>query len=449
METITHPTIIFAAATAAMTMFMLHQRQKVKIIVETKKKDNVKRQKKISLSNTMPSFSTHAIHAGQPPDSSTGGVCVPINLSTTFSQNNIGVPTGANHPAGYNKGFDYARGTNPTRNAFEICIAQLEKGAKYCAAYGSGMAALTTVVHLCKHGDHIICCDDSYGGTQRLLRTIAGPIYNISSSYIDFNEPGALEKELKQYPNTTLIMFETPSNPTLKIIDFEKVVKVAKKYNVLTSCDNTFASLNGSQPLTFGVDIVVHAITKYINGHSDVVGGVVLTSNIELYKKFKHLQNSMGACLSPFDSYMAMRGVKTLSIRMERCEQNAMEIATYLENHTKVEKVLYPGLRSHPQHELACRQMSSFGGMISFFVKGDLNDCRTLLSNLKLFTLAESLGAVESLIESPALMTHHSVPLERLKEAGVEPNLVRVSVGIENVKDLINDFEQAFSFVGR
>jgi cystathionine gamma-lyase len=310
------------------------------------------------------------------------------------------------------------------------------------------MAALTAVVHLCKHGDHIICCDDSYGGTQRLLRTIAGPIYNISSSYVDFNNPGTLEKEIQKNPNTTLIMFETPSNPTLKIIDIQNVVTVAKKYNILTSCDNTFSSLNGSQPLSFGVDVVVHAITKYINGHSDVLGGVVLTANPELHGKLRHIQNSIGAVLSPFDSYLALRGVKTLSIRMEKCEKNAMAIATYLENHKKVSKVLYPGLKSHPQHELACKQMKSFGGMISFFVDGDLSDCKSLLSNLKVFALAESLGAVESLIESPALMTHQSVPVERLKEVGVEPNLVRVSVGIEDVEDLINDFDQAFSFVG-
>ena len=403
----TFPTsVIFTVAAASATIYLVREKgkresaQHAAVHRSLSTAGKVVKGKRRAVKQVLPSFCTDAIHGGQPADPGTGGVCVPINLSTTFAQKDIGVPPGRDHYAGYGKGFAYARGANPTRNSFELCIKDLEKGADYCCAYGSGMSALTAVVHLCKHGDHIICCDDAYGGTQRLLRTVAGPIYNISSSYIDFNAPGALENELEKFPNTTMIIFETPSNPTLKIIDFEKVVNVAKKYNVLTSCDNTFASLNGSQPFTFGVDIVVHAITKYINGHSDVVGGVVLTADLKLHQRLKHIQNSIGGVLSPFDSYMALRGVKTLGIRMERCEKNAMVIAKYLENHSKVSRVFYPGLLSHPQYDIACKQMTSFGGMISFLVDGDLNDCRIFLSNLKVFTLAESLGAVESLIES-------------------------------------------------
>ena len=339
--------------------------------------------------------------------------------------------------------FDFTPPANPTRNSFERCIASIE-GAKYCIAYSSGVSALSAIIHCCKHGDHIICCDDAYSGTQRLLRTIAAPIYNISSSYVDFNEDGKLAAEISKFPNTTLIMFETPSNPTLKLIDFHTVVKAVQRKRIFTMCDSTFMSPAGQSPLTFGIDMVVHSTTKYVNGHSDVLGGVVCTNNDYLKKKLRHYQNACGCVLSPFDSYLVLRGVKTLSLRMDRHESNALKLASWLEQHPQVESVRYPGLPSHPQYDLACKQMFSFGGMIAFKIKGGLEAARTFLNRVKVFTLAESLGAVESLIESPALMTHHNVPEERLREAGVEPNLIRVSVGIEAVEDLIEDLDAAF-----
>ncbi len=388
-------------------------------------------------------FCTRAVHDGNEPDPQTGGVCVPINLSTTFAQSKLGTWRGSGHPSSYGEGFDYGRSTNPTRNSFERCIASIE-GAKYCIAYSSGVSALSAVIHCCKHGDHIICCDDAYSGTQRLLRTIAAPIYNISSSYVDFNEDGKLAAEIFKFPNTTLIMFETPSNPTLKLIDFKTVVKAVQRKHIFTMCDSTFMSPAGQSPLTFGIDMVVHSTTKYVNGHSDVLGGVVCTNNDNLKKKLRHYQNACGCVLSPFDSYLVLRGVKTLSLRMDRHESNALKLASWLEQHPQVESVRYPGLQSHPQHDLACKQMFSFGGMIAFKIKGGLKAARTFLNRVKVFTLAESLGAVESLIESPALMTHHNVPEERLREAGVAPNLIRVSVGIEAIEDLIQDLDAAF-----
>ena len=393
-------------------------------------------------------FSTRAIHRGNEHDPATGGVAVPINLSTTFAQTKIGKSPGATHPSSYGFGYDYGRSTNPTRNSLERCVASIES-AEHCVAFASGMSALAALVHCCKHGDHVVCCSDIYSGTQRLLRTIAEPIYNISSSYVDFAEDNgnALRKELRDNPNTKLIIFETPSNPTLKIIDFTIVVNIVKEMKnmkIITACDSTFMSPYGQNPLQFGVDMVVHSVTKYVNGHSDVVGGVVCTNDSKILKSLRHYQNAVGGVLSPFDSYLVLRGVKTLALRMEQHEKNALELASWLENHRKVESVSYPGLSSHPQHKIALKQMHCFGGMVSFRIIGE---ARKLLENVKIFTLAESLGAVESLIESPALMTHHHVPKERLLEAGVAPNLIRISVGIESIEDLISDLEQAFLHV--
>lgn len=334
-------------------------------------------------------FGTRTIHAGQPADAITGAVTTPLSLATTFKQKSPGEHTG----------YEYSRTGNPTRMAFELCIASLEK-AKYALAFASGSAASVSIINMLQAGDHVVTCDDVYGGTNRYFRRVASVSNAISFDFVDLTVEGELEKAI-QPGKTKLLWLETPTNPTLKLCDISKCAEIAHKYGIIVVVDNTFASPFFQNPLTFGADIVVHSVTKYINGHSDVVMGVVATSSDSIYEKLKFLQNSIGAVPAPFDCYMALRGLKTLHLRMERHAQNALEVAKFLEQSPKVEKVVYPGLASHPQHELAKRQMSGFGGMVTFFLKGGLPESRRFLENLELFTLAESLGAVECLAEHP------------------------------------------------
>lgn len=392
----------------------------------------------------MPGFATNIIHVGSEPDAQTGAVAVPISLATTFAQPSPGVPPGQNLDSSYHKGFEYSRTGNPTRAAFERAVAAAES-AKHAVAFASGMAATTTILHMLKSGDHVVCIDDVYGGTQRYFRRVAAPVYNISFDFCDFNTPGELEANIKH--NTKLIWLETPTNPTLKITDIEAVAKIAKASGALLVVDNTFMSPFFQNPLKLGADIVMHSVTKYINGHSDVVGGIVATSDDSINEKLRFLQNGIGGVPSPMDCYLALRGLKTLHIRMERHASNAIAIANLLEAHPAVEKVVYPGLPSHPQHDIAKKQMTGFGGMITFYVKGGITGARAFLENIKVFTCAESLGAVESLAESPVVMTHASVPAEQRAKLGISDSLVRLSVGIENIADLEEDVKQALEFV--
>jgi cystathionine gamma-lyase len=326
-----------------------------------------------------PSFGTNAIHVGQPPDPQTGAVMVPISLSTTFAQESPGVL----------KGYDYSRSGNPTRDAYEKCVAALE-GGKYGLAFASGLATTTTILASLNSGDHVISVDDVYGGTQRLFRRVCAPNTGITFTLVDFTKEGALEGAFT--PKTKLIWLETPTNPTLKVSDIKKTCEIAHKHGAIVVVDNTFLTPYFQRPLSLGADIVMHSVTKYINGHSDVVGGVLVTNNEDLYKKLKFLQNAIGAVPSPFDSFMVLRGIKTLHVRMREHEKNAMAVAKFLEAHPKVEKVHYPGLASHPQHEIAKKQQTGFGGMITFWMKGGLEQSKQFLENLKIFACAESLG---------------------------------------------------------
>jgi cystathionine gamma-lyase len=379
-------------------------------------------------------FATRCIHAGQFPDPITGAVTTPISLATTFVQKSPGLHTG----------YEYSRTGNPTRRAFEECIASLEN-AKYGLAFASGSAATATITNMFQSGDHIISIDDVYGGTNRYLNRVAKPANNMQVSMVDILKAGALEAAITD--KTRMIWIETPTNPTLKICDIEAVVVIAKKHKIIVAVDNTFATPVFQNPLDLGADLVVHSVTKYLGGHSDVVMGVIATSNEEIYTKLKFLQNCIGAVPAPFDCYMALRGVKTLHIRMREHEKNATSVAQFLEKHALVEKVIYPGLQSHPQHELAKKQMKGFGGMVTFFLKGGLPESRTFLESLRLFALAESLGAVESLAEHPAIMTHASVPIEQRRELGISDNLVRLSVGIENIDDIIADLSNSLNAI--
>ena len=378
----------------------------------------------------MSGFRTKVLHGETAPES--GAIVTPITLASTFVQSSPGVHTG----------YEYSRTGNPTRGTFESVIAQCEN-AKFGLAFGSGSAATATVMHLLNAGDHVISVDDVYGGTQRYFKRIASHTNNITYTFVDFNVEGEFEQAITE--KTKLVWLETPTNPTLKISDIAKVAAVCKQKGILLAVDNTFMTPYFQKPLDLGADIVVHSITKYINGHSDVVGGVVCTNNEELYTKFKFLQNGLGAILSPFDSYMALRGLKTLALRMEQHYKNAQTIAEFLEAHPNVEKVYYPGLPSHPQHEIAKKQATGHGGMITFFLKGGLEESRKFLEALKLFVLAESLGAVESLAEHPAIMTHASVPPETRAKLGISDSLIRLSVGIEEIEDLLNDLKGGFS----
>ena len=376
-------------------------------------------------------FSTRCVHAGQEPDPTTGAVMMPIYATSTFVQQSPGV----------HKGYDYARTTNPTRMAFERCIADLE-GGNAAFAFASGLAAIATMLECLDHGSHVIAVDDLYGGSRRLFHRVRERSMGLEVSQIDLTDAGALEAAIR--PNTRLIWIETPTNPLLKLVDLERVAAIGKKRGIWTAADNTFASPYVQNPLEHGFDLVVHSTTKYLNGHSDMVGGVAIVGgNAEIGDQMRFLQNAVGAIQGPFDSFLALRGLKTLALRMERHCSSALKIAEWLERHPKVSRVFYPGLPSHPQHALAKRQMRAFGGMISVELKGTLDDCRRFLERCRLFALAESLGGVESLIEHPALMTHGSVPADVRATLGIGDTLVRLSVGIEDADDLIADLAAA------
>jgi cystathionine gamma-lyase len=376
-------------------------------------------------------FETRAIHAGCEPDPGTGAVMTPIFQTSTYVQES----------PGQHKGYDYSRTHNPTRTALEKNIASLEEGT-YGLAFSSGMSAITAITQLLNTGDHVVCCDDVYGGTFRLFDKVLRK-YKLEFNFIDLTNPQTLEKYTKN--TTRLVWLESPSNPLLKLIDIEAIVRIAKKNNVLVVVDNTFATPFFQKPLKLGADIVMHSTTKFMNGHSDVIGGALVTNDQELYNKLQFLQNAVGAVPSPFDCFLVLRGIKTLAVRMERHEENAMKIAQFLEIHPKVKKVFYPGLKSHSQYDLAKRQMTGFGGVVTFYIKGGLEAARGFLEKVKIFALAESLGGVESLIEHPAIMTHASLPKELREKIGITDELIRISVGIENVEDLIDDIEHALT----
>ena len=377
-------------------------------------------------------FETKAIHAGQEPDPTTGAIMTPISVSSTYVQESPGV----------HKGYDYSRSINPTRKALETCIAELEGGLAGFA-FSSGMAATSTVLEILNTGDHVIAMDDLYGGTYRLFENVRKRSAGLEFTFTDLSNFSNLEAALR--PNTKMIWVESPTNPLLKIVDLKAVSEFAKKHNIIAVCDNTFCSPYLQKPLDIGFDIVVHSATKYLNGHSDVVGGVAVSSDESLAEQLAYLANATGSIMSPFDSFLVLRSLKTLAVRMERHCKNAMKIAFFLEEHPAIEKVYYPGLPSHPQHEIALKQMSGFGGMISVVVKGGLKNATSFLERTKLFSLAESLGGVESLIEHPAIMTHASVPEEIRNEIGVVDGLVRLSVGIETLEDLVADLDAALS----
>ena len=386
----------------------------------------------------MTHFDTRLIHAGQTPDPSTGAVITPIYQTSTYVQESPGV----------HKGYDYSRSGNPTRSAWEQCAANLENGSRGFA-FASGLAGMSTLLEVLDSGAHVIASDDLYGGTFRLFERVRKRSANLRFSFVDLSDPASLSAAIRL--ETRLVWIETPSNPLLKLIDLEAVARIARSHGLLTVADNTFASPWIQRPLDLGFDVVVHSATKYLNGHSDVVGGLVIVGSeprhLELGQQLAFLQNSIGAVAGPFDSFLALRGVKTLSLRMQRHSENALELARWLERHPKVARVIYPGLSSHPQHELARRQMSAFGGMISAVLRTDLAGSRRFLENTHLFALAESLGGVESLIEHPALMTHGSIPQEQRTALGISDSLVRLSVGIENVNDLRHDLETALAAI--
>lgn len=376
-------------------------------------------------------FSTKAIHVGQEADKSTGATIVPIYQTSTYTQEEIDK----------HKGYEYTRTGNPTRTALEECLASLENG-KYGLAFSSGLSASTAVLSILRPGDHIIASDDLYGGTYRLFEKIFAPL-GITASYVDSSNIGNFKSEIK--PSTKLIWLETPTNPLLKLADISEISKLAKENNVLTVVDNTFATPYFQQPLELGADIVVHSTTKYIGGHSDVVGGAIVLNNSEVYENIKFYQNAAGGIPGPFDSWLTLRGLKTLAIRMKQHEQNARLIARALSEHPQVLEVYYPGLTSHPQYDLANRQMKGFGGMISFKIRGGFEEANSFMKNSKYFSLAESLGGVESLVCYPPKMTHASIPKEEREKRGITDNLIRLSVGIEDLEDLLLDIDQALS----
>ncbi len=378
-------------------------------------------------------LATRVIHAGQQPDPSTGAVCTPIYATSTYVQAS----------PGQHLGYEYSRTKNPTRLAYEQCAADLESG-KNGYAFASGMAAIATLLEVLSPGDHVIVCDDVYGGTFRLFNAVRKRSQGLEVSFIDMANADDIEKAIK--PNTKMIWVETPTNPLLKILDLNKIQSIAKKHGLISVVDNTFATPILQRPLELGFDVVVHSATKYLNGHSDMVGGLIIVNDhAELSEKIPFLQNAIGAIAGPFDSFLALRGLKTLSIRMQRHCENAMELAVWLQEQSKIEKVIYPGLASHPQHALAKQQMSAFGGMISLQLKGDLSDTRRMLERCRIFALAESLGGVESLIEHPAIMTHASIPKEQREKLGITDNFIRLSVGIEDIEDLKRDIQQALN----
>ncbi len=376
-------------------------------------------------------FETKVIHAGQEPDPRTGAVMTPIYATSTYAQAS----------PGEHKGYDYARTRNPTRDALEACLADLESGHA-AFAFASGMAAIGTVLELLDSGAHVIAMDDLYGGSYRILERVRKRSANIQTSFVDLSKTENLEKAIE--PNTRMVWVESPTNPLLKLVDLEAIAALARKRGLISVCDNTFASPWVQRPLELGFDIVVHSTTKYLNGHSDVIGGAAIIKNETFEEKLSFLQNAVGGVPSPFDAFLTLRGIKTLAVRMERHCGNAMHIAAFLQKHPKVERVIYPGLPNHPQHLLAARQMNRrYGGMVTAVLKGGLPASRRFLERCKLFTLAESLGGVESLIEHPAIMTHASLPEDVRANLGIADGLVRLSVGIEDVDDLMDELKYA------
>ncbi len=387
---------------------------------------------------------TQVIHGGQWPDPNTGAVMPPVSFSSTYVQQSPGV----------HKGFEYSRSHNPTRYALERCMAALEGGkvdkdvTHGGFAFASGLAAMGTCLELVYSGDHIIAMDDLYGGSYRLMSRVRERSQGIKISYVDMTDPARVEAAITD--RTKLIWVETPTNPTLKLVDLPALAAIGRKRDIITVCDNTFASPMLQRPIELGFDIAMHSATKYLGGHSDAVGGILVTNRADLAEKLRFMQNAIGSILGPMDSYLVLRGIKTLAIRMERHCRNAAEIARRLEAHPSVERIVYPGLPSHPQHAIAQKQMRlngepAGGGMITIWLKGGLNESRRFLERVHLFSLAESLGGVESLIEHPAIMTHASVPPEKRKTLGIDDNLCRLSVGIENVEDLWHDLEHGLS----
>lgn len=381
-------------------------------------------------------FGTKAVHAGQDPRQWTHRpVIPPISMATTFMQT-----APAEHA-----GYEYSRSGNPTRNCLEKCIAALE-GAKYSLCFASGLATTLNLTYLLKSGDSIICFDDVYGGTNRYFRVCAENM-GVKTIFVDARNPENVRKAIKS--NTKMLWMETPTNPTMKIVDIKAIADIAKNSSSspILVVDNTFMSSYFQRPLQLGADIVMHSLTKYMNGHSDVVMGAIATNNEDLYKRLLYLQNALGAVPSPFDCFLVNRGLKTLHVRMERHMENGLAVARFLEKHPMVEKVLHPGLPSHPQHELAKKQCSGFSGMVSFYVKGGREEAQTFIKNLKYVTLAESLGCIESLVEIPSLMTHQSVPEEQREKLGITENLIRMSVGLEAKEDILNDLNQALKCI--
>jgi len=379
-------------------------------------------------------FATTAIHTGSEPDEATGSVTVPIYQTSTYAQDALGK----------NKGYEYARTQNPTRSAVERNIAALE-GARFGYAFASGMAAIDATLRLVKAGEHVVVSDNTYGGTARLFNRILAN-YNVEFDYVDTSDPLNVEAAIK--PNTKMVFIETPTNPVMILTDLKEISEIAHRAGARVVCDNTFMSPYLQRPLEFGVDIVVHSTTKYLNGHSDGVGGVVVLNDEEDANWIGFVQNSAGAILSPFDSWLVMRGTKTLALRMEQHDKSGRAVAAFLEEHPKVRKVYYPGSASHPQHALARRQQNGFGGMVAFDV-GSLAAARTVLESVKLCTLAESLGGVETLISHPATMTHASVDEAKRQRLGITDGLVRISVGIEDTDDIIADLDQALEKIGQ
>jgi cystathionine gamma-lyase len=379
-------------------------------------------------------FATKAIHVGEEPsleEGGTGDVVTPIHLSSTFARRELEKPT---------RGYEYSRAGNPTRDALEKRLATIEN-AKYGLAFASGLAAESTLLlSLLTKGNHVVAFDDLYGGTRRLFDRVLSP-FGLEFSYVDARNPSNVEREIR--PNTKMFWLETPTNPLMRLCDIKAISDIGRKSNIITVVDNTFMSPYFQNPLNLGANIVLHSATKYLGGHSDVVGGAIMLSNEEYYGKVKFNQRAIGAVPSPFDCFLVLRGIKTLALRMERHNYNAQRIAEFLEAHPTVKRVNYPGLKSHPQHELAKRQMTGFGGMLSFELKGELKDVKIFLRNVKIFALAMSLGGVESLIEHPALMTHASIPKKEREDIGIGDNLIRLSTGIEDVEDLIADLRQA------
>lgn len=376
-------------------------------------------------------FETLAIHAGERPDKTFGAISVPIYQTSTFAFEDVGKT----------RGYDYSRTANPTRKVLEDTLAQLE-GGKAGFAFATGMAAEATVVHLLKAGDHVISGDDVYGGTYRLFQDVM-PNLGLEFTFLRMNNRQAIERAIR--PNTRMIWIETPSNPLLNITDVEMVVDIARKRNILTVIDNTFATPYFLRPVEYGVDLVVHSTTKYLNGHCDVVGGAVVTTTDELTQRVQFLLNAMGTCASPFDCWLVLRGIQTLPLRMKKHEENATAVANYLQRHKVVSKVFYPGIKSHPGHEIAKIQMKGFGGVVSFELKGGTKAVNHFLRRLEVFSLAESLGGAASLAEHPSTMSHASMPPDYRARIGISDDLIRLSVGLENINDLIDDLAQALN----